>query len=104
MISLENTLLTSLLRRSAAYFDLTDYISALADAESVIALRKSWPKGHFRKAKALLAMGRPKEAADAVRMGLSHEPGNGVSVFLRIFLCLGCWLLVGWVMLTSWAE
>ncbi|KAH6889071.1 hypothetical protein BKA70DRAFT_1442688 [Coprinopsis sp. MPI-PUGE-AT-0042] len=74
---LREELTTVISNRSAAYFDLGDYISALADAESVIALRKSWPKGHFRKAKALLAIGRPKEAADAVRVGLSHEPSNG---------------------------
>jgi translocation protein SEC72 len=86
MISPEYVVDSLVACRSAAYFDLTDYISALADAESVIALRKSWPKGHFRKAKALLAMGRPKEAAEAVRMGLSHDPTNGVSVSFLYFL------------------
>lgn len=70
--------------RSAAYVGLHDYISALADAESVIALRRNWPKGHFRKAKALLAMGRYKEAQDAIKLGLSFEPNNTeLQMFLR---------------------
>ncbi|EAU90043.1 hypothetical protein CC1G_08316 [Coprinopsis cinerea okayama7 len=62
--------------RSAAYYDLGDYISALADAEAVIQIRKNWPKGHFRKAKALLGLQKLKEAADAVKLGLSYEPNN----------------------------
>ncbi|KAF9448932.1 TPR-like protein [Macrolepiota fuliginosa MF-IS2] len=62
--------------RSAAYFEAHDYVSALADAETVIAIRRNWPKGHYRKAKALLGMDKPKEAADAVKLGLSYEPNN----------------------------
>ncbi|KAF8166151.1 hypothetical protein BJ912DRAFT_934712 [Pholiota molesta] len=65
---------TAISNRSAAYFDLHDYISALADAETVIAIRRNWSKGHFRKAKALLGLGRYREAADAVRLGLDFEP------------------------------
>ncbi|KAF6753122.1 hypothetical protein DFP72DRAFT_849486 [Ephemerocybe angulata] len=45
-------------------------------AETVISLRRSWPKGHFRKAKALLGMHKTKEAAESVRLGLSFEPQN----------------------------
>ncbi|KAJ2926266.1 hypothetical protein H1R20_g10827, partial [Candolleomyces eurysporus] len=67
---------TVISNRSAAYFDLGDYISALADAEAVISLRRNWPKGHFRKAKALLGMHKTKEAAESVRLGLSFEPQN----------------------------
>jgi translocation protein SEC72 len=62
--------------RSAAYAGTHDYISALADAESVIQLRKNWPKGHFRKAKALSLMGRYADAKDALKLGLSFEPDN----------------------------
>uniref|UniRef100_A0A8H7XW02 Translocation protein sec72 n=1 Tax=Psilocybe cubensis TaxID=181762 RepID=A0A8H7XW02_PSICU len=65
---------TAISNRSAAYFDLHDYISALADAETVISIRRNWSKGHFRKAKALLGLGRYREAADAVRLGLDFEP------------------------------
>ncbi|TFK39493.1 hypothetical protein BDQ12DRAFT_603874 [Crucibulum laeve] len=71
--------------RSAAYFEVHDYISALADAETVIYIRKNWSKGHFRKAKALLGLGRYAEAADAVRLGLSFEPSNSVSRKARIY-------------------
>ncbi|KIM44787.1 hypothetical protein M413DRAFT_442748, partial [Hebeloma cylindrosporum] len=65
---------TAISNRSAAYFDLRDYVSALADAETVIAIRRNWSKGHFRKAKALLGLGRFREAAEAVRLGLDFEP------------------------------
>ncbi|KAK7031631.1 translocation protein sec72 [Favolaschia claudopus] len=62
--------------RSAAYLEGRDYISALADAEMVIALRRNWTKGHVRKAKTLVAMGRLPEASEALKLGLSYEPAN----------------------------
>jgi len=65
---------TAISNRSAAYFDLHDFVSALADAETVISIRRNWSKGHFRKAKALLGLGRFREAAEAVRLGLDFEP------------------------------
>jgi translocation protein SEC72 len=64
--------------RSAAYCDMRDYLSALADAETVISIRRNWNKGHFRKAKALSGFGRLRDAADAVRLGLDFEPTNPV--------------------------
>ena len=75
---LKEELSTAISNRSAAYFELKDYISALADAEMVIHLRRNWSKGHFRKAKALVGLGRLREAADAVRLGLDFEPTNTV--------------------------
>ncbi|KAJ7623755.1 hypothetical protein FB45DRAFT_926660 [Roridomyces roridus] len=62
--------------RSAAHLESKDYISALADAEMVIQLRRNWGKGHFRKAKTLVAMERLQDAADALRLGLAFEPSN----------------------------
>lgn len=62
--------------RSAAFLDATDVIGALIDAETVIGLRRNWAKGHFRKAKALLAMGEFEEAKDALILGLQFEPDN----------------------------
>ncbi|KAF7345393.1 Translocation protein sec72 [Mycena venus] len=62
--------------RSAAFLEARDYISALADAEMVISLRRNWAKGHFRKAKTLVAMDRPKDAAEALKLGLAFEPSN----------------------------
>lgn len=69
---------TAISNRSAAYFDMRDYLSALADAETVIAIRRNWSKGHFRKAKALLGLGRLRDASEAVRLGLDYEPTNAV--------------------------
>ncbi|KAF8880182.1 hypothetical protein BD779DRAFT_1612779 [Infundibulicybe gibba] len=73
---LREELSTVVSNRSAAYYESRDFISALADAETVIAVRRNWSKGHFRKAKALFAMGRLQEAADAIQLGLSFEPNN----------------------------
>ncbi|KAJ7249549.1 hypothetical protein B0H12DRAFT_1122101 [Mycena haematopus] len=67
---------TVISNRSAAFLEARDYISALADAEMVISLRRNWPKGHFRKAKTLVAMDRLTEAHDALRLGLAFEPSN----------------------------
>ncbi|KAJ7498014.1 hypothetical protein B0H11DRAFT_2276148 [Mycena galericulata] len=62
--------------RSAAYLEARDYIAALADAEMVIQLRRNWGKGHFRKAKALVAMERLQDAAEALKLGLAFDPTN----------------------------
>ncbi|KAF7371054.1 Translocation protein sec72 [Mycena sanguinolenta] len=67
---------TVISNRSAAFLEARDYISALADAEMVISLRRNWPKGHFRKAKTLVAMDRLSEAQDALKLGLAFEPAN----------------------------
>ena len=71
-------LTTVVSNRSAAYCDMRDYLSALADAETVIAIRRNWNKGHLRKAKALLGLGRFRDAADAARLGLDFEPTSTV--------------------------
>ncbi|KAG5639959.1 hypothetical protein DXG03_002136, partial [Asterophora parasitica] len=67
---------TVISNRSAAFFEAQDYVSALADAEAVIQIRRNWSKGHFRKSKALLGMNKLRDAAEAVRLGLSFEPTN----------------------------
>ncbi|KAF9457434.1 hypothetical protein BDZ94DRAFT_1273116 [Collybia nuda] len=67
---------TVISNRSAAYYESHDFVAALADAETVIQVRRNWSKGHFRKAKALLGMKKFKDAADAVKVGLSFEPTN----------------------------
>jgi len=69
---------TVISNRSAAFYESHDYISALADAEVVLQLRRNWGKGHFRKAKALQALGQIADACEAIRLGLSFEPGNQV--------------------------
>lgn len=65
--------------RSAAYLETGDYVAALVDAENVIQLKRNWSKGHFRKAKALVAMSRLQEAMTAIELGLAFEPTNPVS-------------------------
>ncbi|CAE6402798.1 unnamed protein product [Rhizoctonia solani] len=57
---------TVLSNRSAAHLSAGDYIPALVDADVVISLRKPWTKGHFRKAKALVALQHYEEAKDAI--------------------------------------
>lgn len=75
---------TVLSNRSAAYLESGDLVSALTDAEAVIQLKKPWSKGHFRKAKALMALGRMTEAKEAVQYGLQFDPSNTVGiVFLQ---------------------
>ena len=64
--------------RSAALLELGDYIGALVDAEQVIALKRPWSKGHFRRAKALLKLEAYQEAKEAIELGLEFEPDNAV--------------------------
>ena len=70
--------------RAAAYSALGDYVSALVDAELVIQIKRPWSKGHFRKAKALVELGRLEEAREAIKLGLAFEPNNTV----RLSRCL----------------
>lgn len=65
-----------LCNRSAAKFALNEFPESLADAEAVVELKKPWPKGHFRKSKALQAMGRLEEAKRAVEIGLMYDPND----------------------------
>lgn len=69
---------TVLSNRSAAYFENGELIPALTDAEAVIQLKKPWSKGHFRKAKALVALGYIAQAREAVQYGLQFDPMNVV--------------------------
>jgi len=64
--------------RSAALLELGDFLGALVDAETVISIRRQWPKGHFRKAKALVELGQIEEAKDAISLGLQFDPNNTV--------------------------
>lgn len=69
---------TVISNRSAALFELGDYVGALVDAEAVISLKRPWSKGHFRAAKALLALNREEDAMNALKLGLQYEPTNAV--------------------------
>jgi Ca2+-binding EF-hand superfamily protein/Arc/MetJ-type ribon-helix-helix transcriptional regulator len=62
--------------RSAAYLKKGEAESALGDAESCLQVDPSFIKGYSRKAAALQAMKRYKEAADALKAGLTKDPDN----------------------------
>jgi translocation protein SEC72 len=79
---LREELSTVLSNRSAGHFENGDLISAITDAEAVIQLRKPWSKGHFRKAKALIALGQLAQAKEAVQYGLQFDPTNVVGCML----------------------
>jgi translocation protein SEC72 len=65
-----------LCNRSAAKFALGEYVESLADAEAVCELKKPWGKGHFRKSKALLAMGFLEESLAAIKTGLMYDKND----------------------------
>lgn len=65
-----------LCNRSSARFALQEYPESLADAEAVVELKKPWPKGYFRKCKALQAMGQLEEAKRAIELGLMYDEND----------------------------
>lgn len=71
-------LATVLSNRSVTFLEAGDPLSALVDAEHVITLKRQWSKGHFRKAKALIALQEYDEAWDAITVGLQFDPKNAV--------------------------
>eukprot|EP00667_Euglena_gracilis_P001817 EG_transcript_1817 len=64
--------------RSAAYFALPDYKSALQDAETVLRLKPDWPKGYSRKGAALVGCKMLPQAIEAYREGLKYDPTNSL--------------------------
>jgi translocation protein SEC72 len=82
----------ALANRCAASLQAGDAAAALADAEAVTKLKRAWPKGWFRKAKALVALGRLDDAREAVLLGLEFEPQNEV-LFLPFFLSF---VIISW--------
>jgi len=65
-----------LANRAAARFMLNEYPEALADAEAVVELKRPWPKGHYWKGKALLAMGRVEDAKLSGELGLMYNAND----------------------------
>ncbi|XP_039630504.1 uncharacterized protein zgc:123010 isoform X1 [Polypterus senegalus] len=59
--------------RSYCYHCLGQYDSALSDAEKSIQLAPTWPKGYFRKGRALLDLKRYSEAVAAFEMVLELD-------------------------------
>jgi len=65
-----------LANRSATRLHLGRHDAALADAVAALTLRPDWVKAYHRKAIALLALGRSREAQAAYAAALKHEPEN----------------------------
>ncbi|KAG0241275.1 hypothetical protein BGW41_006129 [Actinomortierella wolfii] len=63
-----------LCNRSAAYIARKEYVNALVDADAVIELKRPWSKGHFRRGRALIGLGRTEEGIEAMRLGLMFDP------------------------------
>ncbi|CAG8439494.1 1693_t:CDS:2 [Acaulospora colombiana] len=62
--------------RSANYFQCRKWEDSLKDAEQVIRIRPDWPKGYFRKAEALMQLGRIDEALDSYHIAKRKDPRN----------------------------
>eukprot|EP00026_Physarum_polycephalum_P003924 Phypoly_transcript_03941.p1 GENE.Phypoly_transcript_03941~~Phypoly_transcript_03941.p1 ORF type:complete len:438 (+),score=59.35 Phypoly_transcript_03941:819-2132(+) len=62
--------------RSAAYEETNNLEEALKDAISCTQLKPDWVKGHFRKGKALLKMGKVYEAWNSFTEAASYDKGN----------------------------
>jgi translocation protein SEC72 len=71
----------ALCNRSAAYGHMGEWINALCDADVVIELKKNWPKGYFRRGRALIALSRLNEARESFLLGLQYDPNSAVRVF-----------------------
>lgn len=80
-----------LCNRCAAYMAIGEWVNALVDAESVIALKKPWVKGYFRKGKALMGLERWEEAREALLLGLQFDPAAEVC-----FICLYSGSMIMW--------
>lgn len=76
----------ALANRSAAYMGAGEFVNALVDADAVIQLKRPWIKGHFRRGKALIGMGRLEEGREALLLGLQFDPTAEVRTLLS-FLC-----------------
>ncbi|PVU84744.1 hypothetical protein BB559_007419 [Furculomyces boomerangus] len=64
LISEETSVLLS--NRSACFLEMGKYAEAFWDSEVVVRLKRNWGKGHFRRGKALIGMGRYKEAIESL--------------------------------------
>lgn len=69
----------TLSNRAAAYMGAGQFVNALCDADAVIEIKRPWIKGHFRRGKALAALGRWQEAREALLLGLQFDPTAEVS-------------------------
>ena len=66
---------------SAAYLSLGDAVRALHCAEQAVQSDREYAKGYFRRARALLALGRPHAAAASARLAFFLQEGEGAKDF-----------------------
>ena len=66
--------------RAAAFSMLLQYENAIDDCNEAINVDNRFIKAHFRKARTLTICGKLKEAIDAFRKGLIHDPNNGAAI------------------------
>lgn len=60
--------------RSFCYEQIKDFDKALADADKAIEMNNCWPKGHFRRGKALTGLGKLTVAEEAFQRVLELDP------------------------------
>lgn len=75
-ISFNNTNHVLFSNRSACFFNVGQHRRALADARHCVALNKSWVKGYFRVAAALLALDEYAECDAVIKAGLALDSNN----------------------------
>ena len=62
--------------RSACYYNLSNSLKALADAEKCIELKADWDKGHQRKAMALRLQGKYDDSIKCFEQSLALNAAN----------------------------
>jgi tetratricopeptide (TPR) repeat protein len=66
--------------RCAAHMQLKDFRRAKDDADAVISLKPTWPKGYSRLGSALLQLGKRQEAIYALERCVELDPANREAV------------------------
>jgi len=73
--------------RAFAHLKTEAFGLAIADADSAIALDKTYAKAYYRRASAKLALGKTKEALKDFRAVVTMKPTNKVRACLRALHC-----------------
>lgn len=76
--SLEPTNHIHFSNRSACYFNMSNYLKALEDAEKAIKIKPDYIKGYQRKASAEEKLDRLEDAVNTLKKALEFEPNNQV--------------------------
>lgn len=76
----------ALSNRSLTFFKLERYDSALEEADKCIQANKSWAKGYLRKAAALNALGKSKEAKEVCAAGFMLQEQSLCKLFVEEWL------------------